>query len=271
MPTRSKEPEPETDSGSWLFASSEAVYGGDQTAKRFHSKDASDVLARAPVRSTHLVRIVFALLLVVLVAKPALAQVTTEYAIDAGWVGIAGPNVDALRDWNALRDSMELEADNCALACRAFESLARATIHVCRLNLPECNDARVVLRRHAARISAECPDCRAAILERDGKDETANPASSFPDSLHPPSQGPNASSRTQSIEDPQHLPQGQSEANARRDRSERADKSTHVSTSAKVEKGGGCAGCNVGVETSNLVPFGALGVALLALRRRKKR
>ncbi len=52
-------------------------------------------------------------------------------------------------------------AQDCAIACRALESLARATRHLCELGPEHCDEARAKLREATERVRAACPDCAA--------------------------------------------------------------------------------------------------------------
>lgn len=52
-------------------------------------------------------------------------------------------------------------AQDCAIACRALESLSRATQHLCDLGPEHCDEARAKLREATERVRAACPECAA--------------------------------------------------------------------------------------------------------------
>jgi hypothetical protein len=61
---------------------------------------------------------------------------------------------------------------DCAMACRALESLRRAADRICELDPgAPCSDARDKAARAAARVRGACPECAAATQE----EKTAQP------------------------------------------------------------------------------------------------
>jgi len=50
---------------------------------------------------------------------------------------------------------------DCAIACRALESLSRATQHLCDIGPEHCDEARAKLREATQRVRAACPECAA--------------------------------------------------------------------------------------------------------------
>ncbi|HSQ65546.1 MAG TPA: MYXO-CTERM sorting domain-containing protein [Polyangiaceae bacterium] len=82
----------------------------------------------------------------------ALAQTTTRSEPEKAWAEV---------------QQQAAEADNaqdCALACRALQSLARATQHLCDLGPEHCDEARAKLREATERVHALCPDCTVGTL-----------------------------------------------------------------------------------------------------------
>jgi len=65
--------------------------------------------------------------------------------------------------WNEVTQSAaEVDsAKDCTLACRALESLARATKKLCDLGPDHCEEARAKLREATERVRATCPNCAA--------------------------------------------------------------------------------------------------------------
>jgi hypothetical protein len=48
---------------------------------------------------------------------------------------------------------------DCAVACKALESLARATQHICDVAPEHCEEAKAKLAAMANRVHAACPQC----------------------------------------------------------------------------------------------------------------
>ena len=87
--------------------------------------------------------------LVLLLAAPAAAQTAPDEAESA---------------WNEVQQSSAeaLGTHDCAVACRALESMERATNRLCSLGEEHCQDARAKLEEARARVRATCPECAAA-------------------------------------------------------------------------------------------------------------
>jgi MYXO-CTERM domain-containing protein len=65
------------------------------------------------------------------------------------------------------RYAAEADGSDCATACRALDSMRRATDRICEIEPGDgCARAEATLRRTAARVRAACPECGAA---RDNK------------------------------------------------------------------------------------------------------
>ncbi len=70
---------------------------------------------------------------------------------------------ESQKTWSEVQQQAA-EAENtqdCAIACRALESLARATQHLCDLGPEHCDEARAKLREATERVRAACPECAA--------------------------------------------------------------------------------------------------------------
>jgi hypothetical protein len=77
----------------------------------------------------------------------ALAQTTTLAEPEKAWADVQ-------------QQAAEAEStQDCALACKALQSLARATQHLCDLGPDHCDEARAKLREASERVHAICPDC----------------------------------------------------------------------------------------------------------------
>ncbi len=67
--------------------------------------------------------------------------------------------------WNdfATQESAIANAStqDCATACKALESLARAARHICDVAPEKCDEAKSRLRAAADRVHAACPQCTA--------------------------------------------------------------------------------------------------------------
>ncbi len=70
-------------------------------------------------------------------------------------IGVARADVD-----RTARD-VEASLSDCATACRALASFARATEHLCALSEPaECDDAKARLERARGRVLSSCGACK---------------------------------------------------------------------------------------------------------------
>jgi hypothetical protein len=80
-----------------------------------------------------------------------------------------GPIADAGNDLEALqaeidRDYAEALANDCAMACRALESMRHAADHLCALDAGDrCVQAQGKVREASERIRAACPSCPQAM------------------------------------------------------------------------------------------------------------
>jgi len=71
--------------------------------------------------------------------------------------------VDGWRDFVAQDEAIEnATTQDCATACKALESLARAAQHICDVAPDKCDDAKARLRAASERVHAACPQCSAA-------------------------------------------------------------------------------------------------------------
>jgi MYXO-CTERM domain-containing protein len=106
-----------------------------------------------------------AVLLLSLVPVSALAQIGPD----------AGGDVDALQA-EIDRDYAQALANDCTLACRALESMRRATERLCSLDPGDrCARARQKTDEASARVRSSCPSCAA---ELEGEKAFAPPAPS---------------------------------------------------------------------------------------------
>jgi hypothetical protein len=156
----------------------------------------------------------------------------------------AAPSVEV----NALRAEIEsdfavTERADCSLACRALDSMRRATDRLCALDPGDaCADARAKVRRSTERVRSACGDCPASL----------------------------------------DIPTGQAEEEGKRKLTpSQPAEPTAVNTATPPEaaprKGGGCAGCasvghGEGPEFGLMAPFiAALTIVWGRSRRRRYR
>ena len=71
--------------------------------------------------------------------------------------------MDAGAEWSDF-ESQASALDNastqdCATACKALESLARAAQHICDVSPGECDAAKTRLKSASVRVHAACPSC----------------------------------------------------------------------------------------------------------------
>jgi hypothetical protein len=72
----------------------------------------------------------------------------------------------------------EAQGQDCAVACRAVDSMRSATERICEIDPGDpCARARDTLRKSAARVRTACPECSAATEKRLAPQEAAVPAS----------------------------------------------------------------------------------------------
>jgi MYXO-CTERM domain-containing protein len=66
--------------------------------------------------------------------------------------------------WNEVQQyaAEATDTQQCAVACKALESLARATQQLCEIGPEHCEEARAKLRDVMARVRAACPECQSA-------------------------------------------------------------------------------------------------------------
>lgn len=75
----------------------------------------------------------------------------------------------AWSDFNAQDGALEsASTQDCATACKALESLARAAQHLCDVAPEHCDEAKAKLRTATDRVHAACPQCevRAEVAPR---------------------------------------------------------------------------------------------------------
>jgi MYXO-CTERM domain-containing protein len=102
------------------------------------------------------VRRALAVLLLTCLPSTALAQTALAPASD---VDAAQAEVD--------RDYAQALASDCALACRALESMRHATARLCALDAGDrCANARKKLDDATTRVRAACPVCAEALEEK---------------------------------------------------------------------------------------------------------
>ncbi len=66
----------------------------------------------------------------------------------------------ALTDFNAQNGALEsATTQDCATACKALESLARAAQHLCDVAPEHCDEAKAKLKTATDRVRAACPQC----------------------------------------------------------------------------------------------------------------
>jgi hypothetical protein len=162
----------------------------------------------------------------------------TALAADAG-VGDAGTNDPAALLESIRAQGETLSTDDCVSACKALDSMRRATTRLCSLDPGRrCSDARAVLDDATRRVRAACPAC-AVPEEEPGRPESAyeKPGSAPKKGAAPPADTPAPASAP---------PQSERER-------------------------GGCLGCGGGSSSAATSIVGALAVALALSRRRPRR
>ncbi len=66
----------------------------------------------------------------------------------------------AWQDFEAEQQALEsASTQDCATACKALESLARAAQHICEVAPEHCDEAKAKLRAATDRVHAACPQC----------------------------------------------------------------------------------------------------------------
>jgi hypothetical protein len=99
------------------------------------------------------------LLVIVLAAGPASAQTEAESA------------------WNEVQEraAEALASQDCRVACRALESLQRATKRLCDIGPEHCEEARAKLRDATERVRTTCPECEVKAVQSTSKPPPAPP------------------------------------------------------------------------------------------------
>ena len=94
--------------------------------------------------------------------------------------------MDAGADWNGF-EAQASALDNastgdCATACKALESLARAAQHICDVAPDQCEAAKARLKNASDRVHAACPTCevRAGATDSAPSGQTVMVAQSAP-------------------------------------------------------------------------------------------
>ena len=145
------------------------------------------------------------------------------------------PTPEALREEAARSEAEGLAATqggDCVNACRALESMRRATDRLCGIDAAEaCAGARAKLRKAAERVRAACPECATA-----ASDEDARAA------VPPQPSAPRA-----------------------------APAAEPTALEAAGRKGGGCASCQTaGADPTTGAEIGLVALAVLAVLRRRR-
>lgn len=93
----------------------------------------------------------YAVALIVLLASPLAAS------------NARADEPDAWTDFTTQSQSLEnTSSQDCATACKALESLARAAQHICDVAPEHCEEAKSRLRAASDRVHAACPQCNVA-------------------------------------------------------------------------------------------------------------
>lgn len=160
-----------------------------------------------------------------LLPSVAQAQIT-------GTAGDAGGEADALLA-QLDRDYAQALASDCALACRALESMQRSADRLCQLEPGDrCSHAKEKVDSATARVKATCPSCTEALHLKAGEEGTGSTAPREP-SPAPPTET--------------------------------------VAQAESVSTKRGC-GCTATSSPADAVePLALAGLVLVALRRRKRR
>jgi MYXO-CTERM domain-containing protein len=178
------------------------------------------------------VRRALAVVILSLLPSTAFAQAT----LDAGSGDLTALQAEIERDYAQAVAT----ASDCAVACRALESMKRAADRLCALEPGDrCTQAQQKLKDATDHVRSSCPACAQALAGGDQKAAPQNATQTPPPS--PPPAAPGASPSS-------------------------------VEREEAVQKSGGCAGC-----ATSSTPGGAVGplllgvVVLMAQRRRRRR
>jgi hypothetical protein len=141
---------------------------------------------------------------------------------------------DAETAWDEVQQrSAEIaNSQNCQVACRALESLSRATKRLCDIGPEHCEEAKAKLRDAEQRVRTTCPDCEVKTVTPTERPQNQN----VPPAPPPPTTQDSAGSDT---------------------------------VMASPEKRGGCAGCSAAPSAAD--GFGIAALALVLLRNKKRR
>ncbi|HEY1956250.1 MAG TPA: MYXO-CTERM sorting domain-containing protein [Polyangiaceae bacterium] len=66
---------------------------------------------------------------------------------------------DSWSEFQANATALDAPSPDCATACKALESLARAADHICAIAPEHCQEARARVAAARERVRAACPDC----------------------------------------------------------------------------------------------------------------
>lgn len=173
----------------------------------------------------------------------------------------------ALLNDGAMKAAKALSSGDCALACRALESMERAADHICAIDPgPRCADARAKVGAASRRVQEACPGCRPRPEEappvRAGKGlSPKDDKPSLPEVKKPPPPPPASPEAEPPPPAPPSAPV-----------TEPAPPSSPASLPGEVSKRGGCAGCAVDGSGDLQSPLAAALLAwVIAARRRSPR
>jgi MYXO-CTERM domain-containing protein len=141
-----------------------------------------------------------------------------------------GGNAEAEQAWAEVQKSSTeaLASQDCRLACRALESLQRATKRLCDIGPEHCEEARAKLRDATQRVRTTCPECEVQTNVPADQPKNAN--------MPPPSYGGGGSDTLASESAPQ--------------------------------KSGGCAGCNTSTSDPGIAGLVVLAVLALRRKKK---
>jgi hypothetical protein len=185
-------------------------------------------IARRPLDAMLAATVALAVLVVTWTPRPAFAQAASAAPLGAD----AGGDVDALQA--ALdRDYAQAMANDCALACRALESMRRSAERLCQLDPGErCARAKGKVDAATTRVRSSCPTCPEQL------DQNLSTVRKAPDEAPQPTAGT----------------------------------TTYAAEEVSVSKRGGCAGCtSAPAPIDAFEPLALAAVALAAGRRLRRR
>lgn len=143
-------------------------------------------------------------------------------------------STEAQQAWDEVqRSSSEaLASQDCRVACRALESLNRATKRLCDIGPEHCAEARAKLRDATQRVRTSCPECEVQTFDQ-----------------------PKAGTTNVPPEPPANVARGGYDADR--------------TSEAAPQKSGGCASCNASSADPGAV--GLFALAFFLIRRKSKR